>query len=162
MEQLIRQNAQKINLNRISWAVNTLAESEKRKKEDNIIKDINNLFRLRKETDNSATKDIRNLFRLKKQNETIKDKIIRYIKTLFTGEDDYYKPIKVVNFWNNNYIEYESNRVKSKNLWVKEYLNKIKPYLKDIITDLQNSGTWKVQLTTAVNLSLLKIVMKTK
>ena len=98
MEQLIRQNAQKINLNRISWAVNALAESEKRKKEDNIIKDINNLFRLRKEIDNSATRDIRNLFRLKKENETIKDKIIRDIKTLFTGEDDYYKPTKVVIF----------------------------------------------------------------
>ena len=73
MEQLRQQYAQKINLNRIVGAVNTLPESEKRKREDNIMKDIKNLFRLRKEIDNSATKDIRNLFRLKKQNKTIKD-----------------------------------------------------------------------------------------
>ena len=73
MEQLRQQYAQKINLSRIVGAVNALPESEKRKREDNIMKDIKNLFRLRKEIDNSATKDIRNLFRLKKQNKTIKD-----------------------------------------------------------------------------------------
>ena len=46
MEQLRRQNAEKINLNRMSVAVKTL--SEKRKREDNIIKDIRNIFTLRK------------------------------------------------------------------------------------------------------------------
>ena len=46
MEQLRRQNAEKINLNRILVAVKTL--SEKRKREDNIIKDIRNIFTLRK------------------------------------------------------------------------------------------------------------------
>ena len=34
---------------------------------------------------------------------------------------------------------------------VKEYLKEIKPCLKDIITDLQKSGTWKIQLIIAVN-----------
>ena len=48
-------------------------------------------------------------------------------------------------------MEYESNGDKNKNLSVEEYLNKIKPYLKDIIIDLQNSSTWKIQLTTAIN-----------
>ena len=38
----------------------------------------------------------------------------------------YYKPIRVGNFWNNNYIEYESNGDINKNLSVKEYLNEIK------------------------------------
>ena len=37
------------------------------------------------------------------------------------------------------------------NLSLTEYLVKIKPYLKDIITDLQESDTWKIQLTTAIN-----------
>ena len=59
------------NLNRILRAVNTLTESKKRKREDNIIKDIKNVFRLRKEIDSSATKHIRNLFRLKKENEAM-------------------------------------------------------------------------------------------
>ena len=70
----------------------TLSESEKIKREDNIVKDTKNLFRLRKQIDK------RNLFRLIKENETIKDKIIREIKTPLEEEDDYYKPIKVGNF----------------------------------------------------------------
>ena len=40
----------------------------------------------------------------------VKDRIIRDIKTLFEQqEDDYYKPQRVNNFWNNEYIRYESN-----------------------------------------------------
>ena len=96
--------------------MSTLSESEKIRIEDNIINNIKNLFRLRKEIDNSATKDIRNLFRLKKVNETIKDKIIVDIKTNFADEDDYYKPVKVGNIWSNNYIEYESDGDKNQNL----------------------------------------------
>ena len=38
----------------------------------------------------------------------IKDRIIRDIRTLFEqNEQDYYKPKRVSNFWNNSYIEYE-------------------------------------------------------
>ena len=44
------------------------------------------------------------------------------------------------NFWKDNYIEYEISGDKS-NTSVKEYLNKIKPYSRDIITDLQKSVT---------------------
>ena len=40
---------------------------------------------------------------------------------------------------------------KNRNLSLDEYLNKITPYLKNIITDLQNSDTWKFQLTIAIN-----------
>ena len=66
-------------------------------------------------------------------------------------EDDYYKPIRVGNFWNNIYIEYESNGDKNKNLSVKEYLNEIKPYLRDVIINLQKSGTWNIQLTITID-----------
>ena len=59
----------------------------------------------------------------------MKDKKIRDIKALF--EEDYYKPIKVGNFWNNKYIEYESKGNKNKELLTTKYLNEIKPYLKD-------------------------------
>ena len=76
----------------------------------------------------------------------IKDKIIRDIRTHFEQEEeDYYKPERVSSFWNNNYIEYESNGDKNNNLLLDEYLNKIKPYLRDIvkvltkINDLENS-----------------------
>ena len=79
----------------------------------------------------------------KKQNERIiKDKKSRDIRTLFEQEEeDYYKPKKVSNFWNNNYIEYESNGDKNRNLLLDRYLNKIETYLRNIITDLQNSDS---------------------
>ena len=40
---------------------------------------------------------------------------------------------------------------RNKTLWIEEYLNKIKPYLKDIISDLKKSDTWKIQLKIAIN-----------
>ena len=65
--------------------------------------------------------------------------------------EDYYKLIRVSNFYSNNYIKHESNGNRNKNLSSEEYLNKLKSYLKDIIIDLQISGTWKIQLTIAIN-----------
>ena len=78
--------------------------------------------------------------------------MIRDIRTLFEQEEkDYYKPKKVSNFWNNSYIEYKSNGDRNKNLSLDKYINKIEHYLRNIITDLQNSDTWKTQLTIAIN-----------
>ena len=37
------------------------------------------------------------------------------------------------------------------NLSLNEYLNKIEPYLKNIIIGLQISDAWKIQLTNAIN-----------
>ena len=54
------------------------------------------------------------------------------------------------NFWN-NYIEYENNGDSNKDLTTEEYLDKLKPYLKDIIIDLQNSDTRKIHLTIATS-----------
>ena len=44
----------------------------------------------------------------KNQNKKIvKDRLIRDIRTLFEQEEeDHFKPQRVSNFWNNNYIEY--------------------------------------------------------
>ena len=53
------------------------------------------------------------------------------------------------NFWSNDYIKYESNSDRNKTLSVEEFLNKISPYLKFIINNLQNTDTWKTQLTIA-------------
>ena len=95
--------------------------------------------------------------RKKEYNERlIKDGIIRDIKTLFEEEEDYYEPKRVNNFWNNNYIEYESNGDKGKNLSLDEYLDKIETYLRNIIINLQNSNTWKIRLTTAINFASSK------
>ena len=125
---------------------------------------MRNLFRLKKE--NKEIKDrriidiqnlfkhayIRNIFRFKKSNKVIKDRILRDITNPFEQEEEnYYKPERVSNFWSNNYIEYKSKGDRSKKLSVKEYLNKIRPYLKDIINHLKISDTWKIHLIIANN-----------
>ena len=82
---------------------------------ENIIKDIRNLFGLKKRQSYTAIKDTRNLFRQEKETEAIKDRILRDIKDLFEHEKEeehYYKPVRVSNFWSNNYIEYEGNSEK--------------------------------------------------
>ena len=43
----------------------------------------------------------------------------------------------------------KSNSNLNKTLSAEEYLNKIRPYLKDIINNLKRSDMWKTQLTTA-------------
>ena len=124
------------------------------KKNDTTIKDIRNLYRLEKE--NKVNKDItikniRMVFRLEKENKGIKDRIIRDLRNLFEyDEEDYYKPVILSNFWNDNYTECKG-KGDGKTLSVEEYLNKIKPYLKDIIKDLKKSDTWKIQLTIKIN-----------
>ena len=77
--------------------------------------------------------------------------MIRDNKKLLEQEEDYCKPERVSNFWKNNYIEYESNGDKNGNLSLDEYLNKLKPYMRNIIVDFQNSDTWKIQVTIATN-----------
>ena len=59
--------------------------------------------------------------------------------------------VRVSKFWNSNYIKYESNGDRNKKLSIKEYFDKIKPYLKDIVINLQKSDTWKIQLTIAID-----------
>ena len=44
-----------------------------------------------------------------KKTIAIKDRILKDIKTLFEHEEEqnYLKPVRTSNFWNNNYIEYK-------------------------------------------------------
>ena len=74
----------------------------------------------------NVTKNIRNLFELKKENQVIKDRIIRYIRNLFEHEEekDCCKPVRVGNFWRNSYIDHESNNDKNKTQSTEELLNK--------------------------------------
>ena len=56
----------------------------------------------KKQSEKNVIESIKNLFKLKKENEAIKNRIIRDIRSLFKQEDDYYKPLRVGNFCNNN------------------------------------------------------------
>ena len=61
--------------------------------EENIIRHIRNLFRLKKEKKYIVIKDIRNLFWQKKETKAIKVRILRDIANLFeheTKEEKYY------------------------------------------------------------------------
>ena len=59
--------------------------------------------------------------------------------------------MNVDNFWNNNCTEYKSNGDENTILSVEEYVNKIRPYLRDLVNDFKQSDTWKIQLTITVN-----------
>ena len=55
--------------------------------QENITKDIKNIFSLEKELDYTATKDVRNIFRLEKETKAIKYRIFRDIKNIFEEEN---------------------------------------------------------------------------
>ena len=96
-------------------------------------------------------RDIRNLFRLKKETKAIRDRILRDIKYLFENEEEnYYNSVSVNNFWSKNILNMKVTVIEIK-LSVVEYLNKTRPYLKDIINDLKKSDTWKNQVAIANN-----------
>ena len=63
-----------------------------------------NRSKKKKKEGSQIKKEINNLL--------IKDRTTRDIRTLFEQEKDYCKPKKVSNFWNSNYVEYESNVIK--------------------------------------------------
>ena len=71
-------------------------------------------------TEDTIIKDPKIFLYLKKMGRSV----IRDIKNLFVLEEDYYKPVRIDNFHNGNYIEYRNNgdRIKS----IKEYLKKLK------------------------------------
>ena len=49
--------------------------------------------------------------------------------------EDYYRPMKVNNAFNDDYIEHESNRDKDKISSVKEDLDMISQYISDVINN---------------------------
>ena len=75
---------------------------------------------------------------LKRKIKLIKDGIIGDIRLLFGQEKqkDCYEPKRVNNVGNKNYIEYESNGDRNKNLSLDGYLNKIETYFRNIITNI--------------------------
>ena len=96
---------------------------------EKIIKNIRNLLILKKEKIYTAIKYLRKLFRLEKETKPFKDRILRDIKKRFLHEEEnYHKPGRKMNFWSNNYIEYESSGDRNKTLSAEEYFKKIRPY----------------------------------
>ena len=98
---------------------------------------------------------------MKKENEATKCRMVWDIRNLFgQKKEDYYRPVRVGNFWSRNYIEYESNNDKTKTLSIGEYLNKIRPSLKDIINNLKSLIHGKLLLKT-MKMSVQMLVTNT-
>ena len=79
---------------------------------------------------------------------------MKYLETqdfLLDPRKDYYKPIRNGNAFSSNYIEYESNGDKNKPLSIKEYLDKVKTYLIDLIDYHKTQGEWKIHLTMTID-----------
>ena len=91
---------------------------------------------------------------------SIKEKVIFGIMMTLNKEEDYYESKRVRNVWNNNYIEYESNGDKNRNLSLDEYRNKIKTYLRNMIINLQDSAAQNIQLTIEINSISSKVLKK--
>ena len=75
-------------------------------------------------------------------------------------EKDHYESKKTVSTFNKNYIQYKRKADKDKTLLIDDYSVEIMPYLSDITNDYKTQVEWKINLTIAVNLILLKILMK--
>ena len=72
-----------------------------------------------------------------------------------TDDDDYYKPMLVKSYFNENYKNYESRGNKHKTLSVEQYLDMIKPYLSDLLNENKaietSSNEWKIEINMHVN-----------
>ena len=64
---------------------------------------------------------------------------------------NYYRPTKTKGAFNSSYIEYESREDKNKNLLLEDYLDIIRPFLRDMISNHKNHGECKVQLIMQIN-----------
>ena len=156
-------------------------QSKNKKRMDNIREELkNSKYNISK----SESKDIkRNLYNIEKQRKIRLKKTSKYLDELdkrilrldkyydyddfeYKGikdkenlfkisiDKDYYKPKLNKSGYNKNYAQYESKG--DKILSLKEYLNLIEKYLRELIEEYKQKGEWKVQLTIEVNFISLK------
>ena len=129
------------------------------------IEDEKNIFTPKiKEIEKKFLELQKNLFELKKYYDyhDIKCKGIRGVRHLFdlSNDEDYYKPIRTKDAFNNNYIEHKSIGDKDKTLTIKECLDMIRLYLIDITNDHKTQGEWKIHLKMTMTFFLQRILKK--
>ena len=64
---------------------------------------------------------------------------------------NYYKPIRTKGAYNDNHIEYESKGDKNKNVLPEDYLDIIRPFLRDMMNNHKTHGERKIQLIIRIN-----------
>ena len=161
---------------------NIFKKQSKNKKRINDIRE--ELKNLKYDISKSESKDIKkNLYNIEKQRKITLKKTSKYLDELderitrldkyhdyddfeYKGikdrenlfkisiDKDYYKPKLNKSGYNKNYGQYESKG--DKILSLKEYLNLIENYLRELLEEYKQKGEWKVQLTIEVNFISLK------
>ena len=120
-----------------------LLDGEKEKIYDNLVELVNKLnkkekyrYHDRDDLDYHGIRDIENLF----------DNV---------NDNDYYTPILVKSYFNENYKYYESRGDKNEKLSIEQYLDVMKLYLSDLINDHKametSSNEWKIQINMHIN-----------
>ena len=117
------------------WVYNHLKEKDSlTKKEEKVLKNIVKYFKKLKE----------DLSKIK----TYQYNITRDIDYLFNEitEEGCYEPVEIKSAFDGNYIEYESRGDKDDNSSLEEYLNIIRPYLRDMIDNHKGHSKSKIQI----------------
>ena len=162
---LIVEEPKVVTLSKIATKPKKVIKPKKVNKAEIVIKENPNYGDFRNRVIKQLKKYFKKLHDAKKSkyldDDDVEYKGITDLELLFEeiDENDYYKPILVKSFHNDGYKEYESRGDKNKSLSIEEYLNKIIPYLKELINNhkaIENgSREWKIQLNANIkNVSL--------
>lgn len=65
---------------------------------------------------------------------------MRRMISIWNIKEDYYELVRISNVFDDNFIQYENNGDKDKTLSIEEYLDKIGPYLINMINDLKTQS----------------------
>ena len=74
---------------------------------------------------------------------------IGYLFNEITKENQY-EPLEIKSAFDSNYTEYESKGGNNGNLSLYEYLNIIRPYLRDMIDNHKANSGWKIQFVMKI------------
>ena len=74
---------------------------------------------------------------MSKKSKTIKEKVINGTRNIFEKEKDHHKPENLDKFYSDSFNIYEISVDENKTRSIEEYLDKIRPYLRDFIKDLR-------------------------
>ena len=65
-------------------------------------------------------------------------------------KENQYEPLEIKSAFDSNYTEYESKGDNNGNLSLYEYLNIIRPYLRDMIDNHKANSGWKIQFVMKI------------
>ena len=129
---------------------------KKQKREKNCIKRKLSIKCYQKKTilkkkKKKVQKNIKKYFKIFKKDS---EKIQKYHYNITYGlnylfiekNEDPYEPIEIKSAFDGSYIQYKSIGDRDANLSLDEYLNIIRPYLRDMIDDHKARGEWKIHL----------------